>query len=307
MPARAPLSSVLCPVDFSSHSRAALRYGARLASRPGGSLTVFYVNDPFLITAAASAYDEQAIVSQSDAELSRFVRQTLGATASGSRRTVTGMGDPVREILTLARKIPAGAIVVGSEGLSGVRRIFFGSTTARLLAHAQVPVLAVPGSDPARVKPGWPGPRVLVAIDLGRGTAPDVKAAVEIARWFGVDLTFVHIVERTRRPGWLALRGGPHDRDRVTHAHRRLEALARQAGIGRPDVHVLVGDPAALLAALATDVGAGLVMLTLKGADRLFGDRKGETTYRVVCEAGTPVLALPSGWRPPASRAPRER
>ena len=39
---------ILCPVDFSACSRAALRYAAALARRQEGELTVLFVNDPEL-------------------------------------------------------------------------------------------------------------------------------------------------------------------------------------------------------------------------------------------------------------------
>jgi nucleotide-binding universal stress UspA family protein len=66
---------------------------------------------------------------------------------------------------------------------------------------------------------------------------------------------------------------------------------------------VLVGDPPAQIAALAADLDAGLMVVTLRGDNRLFGDRKGATTYRVLREAGTPVLAVPAGWRLGAARS----
>ena len=116
-------------------------------------------------------------------------------------------------------------------------------------------------------------------------------------------MILVHVVERTRMPRWLSLKPGPIDRARATKARARLERLARDAGPdGFAEAHVFVGEPADQIAALATDVGAGLVLLTLRGDSRLFGDRKGTTSYRVVCEAGMPILAVPAGWRVPKFR-----
>lgn len=298
---RGAFTSILCPVDFSKHARQALRYAAAVAERSGGTLTVLFVNDPFLVSAAAAAYDEKALVAQSGAELKRFVRRVLGTRAdAASVSTVVTMGEPARQIQRFAKSLGADLIVVGSEGLGGARRVFFGSTTARVLAQAGVPVLAIPPADHAASAgpTGWPACRVLAAIDLGREAARDVAAAADVARWFGLPLSLVHIVEHTRIPSWLTLTATRHDKTRGTHARVRLDKLAAGAGPeGFADSHVLLGEPAEQIASLATNLRADLLVVTLRGDDRLFGDRKGTTTYHVVQQAGTPILAIPAGWR----------
>ena len=52
---RTGFRSILCPVDFSDHSRLALRYAAAIARRSHGRLSILYVNDPLLIAAAGIA------------------------------------------------------------------------------------------------------------------------------------------------------------------------------------------------------------------------------------------------------------
>ena len=49
----AAVSSILCPVDFSEGSRAALCYAAALADYFGARLTVTTVDDPLLANAGA--------------------------------------------------------------------------------------------------------------------------------------------------------------------------------------------------------------------------------------------------------------
>ena len=47
--------SVLCPIDFSDASRAALRYAAVLAEQFDATLSVLAVDDPFLVQAATAS------------------------------------------------------------------------------------------------------------------------------------------------------------------------------------------------------------------------------------------------------------
>ena len=299
---RRPFASVLCPVDFSKHSRVALQFASAVANRSGGTLTALFVNDPFLVAAAAAAYNERALAAQSLEELKRFVHQVGGGRAGRTAiGTSVALGEPAREIQKAVRKTAATLVVIGSEGLSGARKLFFGSTTARVLAQTAVPVLAVPPALPGvslkSMKSTWPGRRILAAIDLGPRASADVETAAALARWFGCTLTLVHVVEKTRAPRWLSLGLGEHDRNRVAKAKARLSRLAQGCEDVRVEALVVVGETASQLAALAANTDVGLVIVTLRGADGLFGDRKGDTTYRVVCEASTPVLAVPAGWR----------
>ena len=69
--------TVLCPVDFSDHSRQALAYAALLAARSKGRLVVIFVEDPLLAAAAAVAYDEKALIDKGRKELRRLVERTI--------------------------------------------------------------------------------------------------------------------------------------------------------------------------------------------------------------------------------------
>ena len=138
---------VLCPVDFSNPSRAALRYAADMASAAKGQLIVLFVNDPLLdAAAAAAAYDTKELARRTDAELKRFVRQALTDSRLPARdmRFSVVFGKPALEIVKAAEALGADAIVMGTRGLSGPSRLVLGSTTEDVLRKAGVPVLAVP-------------------------------------------------------------------------------------------------------------------------------------------------------------------
>lgn len=53
-------------------------------------------------------------------------------------------GDARRRILDAAREVSADLIVLGSKGMSGVREFFLGSTSHKVLKHAEASVLIVP-------------------------------------------------------------------------------------------------------------------------------------------------------------------
>ena len=81
------------------------------------------------------------------------------------------VGKPPVEILRVAREHACDLIVISSHGVTGARKLFFGSTTERVLRETSVPVLVTP--------PLSPGPihmedakrligRVVAPVDLSR-------------------------------------------------------------------------------------------------------------------------------------------
>ena len=55
-------------------------------------------------------------------------------------------GDAADAICREAKKVGADAIVVGSHGRTGLKRLFLGSVSERVVRHAPCPVLVVPSS-----------------------------------------------------------------------------------------------------------------------------------------------------------------
>src|SRR5215470_4425619 len=90
--------SILCPVDFSANSRAALRYAAMLARLSDAHLIVLYVDDPLLAAVMAARATARTMIAATETELQRFVDGALrGATPAPAYRVMTQAGSPARE------------------------------------------------------------------------------------------------------------------------------------------------------------------------------------------------------------------
>jgi nucleotide-binding universal stress UspA family protein len=139
--------TILCPVDFSSPSRLALRCAAAVARLSAGEITVLYVEDPLLSAAASAArFDTALLAKQTNAELTRFARGALAGCRVPARavRFLVLIGRPAKEIPAAAVRLGADVIVMGTRGLGRARGFVLGSTTEAVLAKARVPVMAVP-------------------------------------------------------------------------------------------------------------------------------------------------------------------
>jgi nucleotide-binding universal stress UspA family protein len=140
--------SILCPVDFSANSRAALRYAAMMARLSDAHLMVLYVDDPLLAAVMAARRTASTMIAATETDLRRFVTRALGAATPAPPVTVTTRaGTPAREIVNVAKRHGCDLIVIGYRGVGRTSRLLFGSTTEGVMRTTTVPVVAIP---PAR-------------------------------------------------------------------------------------------------------------------------------------------------------------
>ena len=294
--------TVLCPVDYSEPPRLALRYANAIARRAKATLTVLYVHDPLLMTAAAVTLHDRHIIEHSRQELQAFVNASLADRSAAQTRTCLGSGEPSNEILRFAGRAGVDLVVLGTLGLTGADRLLIGSTTLRVLRRTTVPVLAVPHPrDPATngLPPSWPGARIMAAVELDRALRQDINTASAIARWFGASLLLVHVVNAVSAPVWLMADRSAHDRIRIARAQQQLERLVAAANTKiQTETRVVCGQPADEIAAIAVTDRIGLLITALRDRRGWFGTRRGSVSYHVLSHAVTPVLAYPPRWPP---------
>lgn len=301
MTSTAVFRSILCPVDFSEHSVHALRLAVGLAGRDQARLTLLTVNDVLLVEAAAAAQYGPEYVGR---EAAKELRELLPNVAPGRIRWApephieVRTGSPDTKILECAAECHADLIVMGTHGLSGYRKMFFGSVTERVLRRTSVPVLAVPISDRHLVTLADRAPvfnlsEVMTPVDFGRHSEQQIRRAAEIARTFSTSLLVVHVVAETRAHGDLHHAVKEHERLRVKEARERLGqvACANSGGV-RVNTHVAYGRPADEIARIAIEHDIGFIVMGLTGQGAA-GDRVGSVAYRVLTMGPAPNLGLP--------------
>jgi len=290
--------SLLCPIDFSNPSRAALRYATAIAERFGLRLTLLTVNDPLLAEAAALRAGPEWLPGDSERELRRFFDQTFEHRVLFPTEVdvLVTQGQPAQEILRVAREQRSDLIVMSTHGLTGVRKLFFGATTERVLRETDIPVLVTPAVEP--------GPlfledvrhlvsRVLAPVDLTGASRHQVQVAAALASAVDVPLLVAHVIEPLRFPSPPGVRRPNIDAERRTRAEEALERLVDEVPRSvKCESLTAFGDPAEEIAKIARDRHAGLLVIGLH-ASAVAGPRMGSVTYRVLCLTQVPVLALP--------------
>jgi nucleotide-binding universal stress UspA family protein len=255
--------------------------------------------DPLLAEAAASL--------SGAARLKADARAELEALGEAERKRVPGLpavtsivrvGPPAREILASARDSAAALVVMGTQGLGGIRKLFFGSIAEKVLRDAAVPVLAVPlpesaGAGSARdSEAGVPDIHVVIAsVELDASAEVVIGHAVSFARGFGLPVMLLHVVPPVDRMPRALEAARAAERLHETNAQVRLAELADHIrGEVEVEVEIRSGSAAEEIAASAA---ARHAIATIASGGENAHHRPGSIAYRVLCLSEAPVLAVP--------------
>ncbi len=137
---------ILCPVDFSETSRAALHVAVELARKLGATLELYnavappMAGTPEVPFPGAQVID--AILAASRRSLDEWKKEAedLGAPHV---ETVQALGLSAEGILSRAHHTKCGVIVMGTHGRGFIKRAILGSVAEQVLRRAPCPVVAV--------------------------------------------------------------------------------------------------------------------------------------------------------------------
>lgn len=142
---------VLCAVDFSKDSEAALLWAARYAERANARLVVLHViHDP---ASSPGFYHkpetgrlrllEDVAQEMFEEFLDSARERNPEAVGLGRIETMVLAGLPAGRISEAADQIAAGLVVIGSRGRTGLPHIMLGSVAQRVVQISAVPVTVV--------------------------------------------------------------------------------------------------------------------------------------------------------------------
>lgn len=143
---KVPYSRLLCPVDFSESSLAALRFACSLAKEANAALTVLHVFDwPEREPPQVMQFEAQQILRTIEDDATRrleaLVSDETKTWCTASTQVVHGK--PYRGILDTAEREGTDLIVIGVRGRNPIDLTLFGSTTNHVVRRAVCPVLTI--------------------------------------------------------------------------------------------------------------------------------------------------------------------
>ncbi|MGJ8696774.1 MAG: universal stress protein [Verrucomicrobiaceae bacterium] len=193
--------SILVGVDYSPHSRNALREASRMANSQDLSLVCYHVLDRDILEdfRKMEAYTEEGVLNFAREKMDSFIRDVIG-TAHDIRSAVT-IGHPFQETLKLIKEHNPETLVLGSRGFSTDEPHHVGALASRCIRKAPVEVLLV------RNYQDQPFQQIVACADFSDTSNRAVHRAAELARQDNARLTLIHVfrppVYAEADMGWL--------------------------------------------------------------------------------------------------------
>lgn len=167
------MKKLLVPTDFSQNAAAALDYAVDIANRFGSHITL--VNSYHLSSTATVMVSVEAMMrEEAEAEMHALVdsvRPLLRAGTSVEGKVLRG--EPVNAISRTAAAGHYDLIVMSTQGATGLKEIFTGSTANGVIKNSGVPVLAIPSGFPFQ-----PFQTIIFAVDESGLTSVEPMAAL---------------------------------------------------------------------------------------------------------------------------------
>jgi universal stress protein A len=141
------LQRILVPIDFSEHSKNALKYAIPFAQQFHASLDLLYVVEPTIYPADFSFGQigfpnvEEELRTRGTQELENLIEKEIAGKVEARR--VVCIGKPFYEINLYAEEAKIDLIIIATHGHSGMEQILFGSTAEKVVRKAPCPVLVV--------------------------------------------------------------------------------------------------------------------------------------------------------------------
>ncbi len=184
------MKKILIPIDFSEHSEYALKVAATLAKKHNASLVVLHMMglSEAVLTKNESQEMFEAIYYMKLAE-KRFEDFLDRDYLKGiSIETTVQNYKEFHEINQVAQEFAVDLIVMGSHGASGVKEVFIGSNTEKVVRTSDIPVLVVKNS-----MKHFEMERVVFACDFNLDFIEPFKKAWEFFGKLGTEFQVVFI------------------------------------------------------------------------------------------------------------------
>lgn len=296
---------ILCPVDFSHHSRRALDHALAIAKWYDSAVTALHVSPLMPVAAYAPMSGMPPYVGLTpDARqaLMRSMKEFAGGASSVPVECEIAEGHASGAIVARASELSADLLVLGTHGRSGFERWVLGSVAEKVLRQARCPVLTVPlragdvGTDPVVFR------HVVCAVDFSECSMQALDYAISLAEEAHAALTVVHVIElppELPREVHETVMLGPR-------SQREYIALAEDAGRARltaavpdrvraavtVDTVLATGKPYREILRVAAEHSADLIVVGVQGRGAIDRMLFGSTTQHLVRQASCPVLTI---------------
>lgn len=182
------MKKILVPTDFSENAYNALNFAVAFANEFGSEITLVHT---FKLYSSTGMFISVESYMEEDArkDLAEMIRETVPKLKNGATiKHKLYRGDAAPVIASVADKEAYDLIIMGTQGASGLKEVFTGSTTNGVIKSSKTPLLMIPEAFAYR-----PIKTAVFAIDQDEiSGASVVKPLIKIARTFQTKINVFH-------------------------------------------------------------------------------------------------------------------
>ncbi len=277
------MKKIIVPTDFSNQAEHALKFAVDVAVKSKGEILLMHVVDlPMLKDSilSPSIYVDDSIVKASTALAQKGFDKALAKYAeSGVKiKTTVEYGNPAMSVIRTIEDNKADLVVMGTKGATGLKEMFIGSNTEKIVRGSRVPVISLPKASAIHAIQHIVFPNSLR--EENEALTIQVKAMQE---FFKATLHIVYV----NTPAMFK-------RDFETHG--RLEAYAKRYMFKNFQIHVyndLTEQDGTMN--FADEVGANMIAMGTHGRHGLAHLLSGSIAEDVVNHVNCPIWTLRLG------------
>jgi nucleotide-binding universal stress UspA family protein len=291
---------ILCATDLSDFSNSAVIQAISMAKEFGATLSICHVIDLPMVSmhGAAFVYPEDQIE-----EMRRGAMQQINELVKDGSlnwEAVVETGPVSSTLCRLAIDKKADLAIVSTHGRTGLKRLFLGSVTERLLRTIACPLLVVTAPEKAASLEasfkGFGFKQILVGCDFSADSGRAVEVGFSLAQEFEAAIHLVHVVESfvyrdTTMPDAAKMEIFS---DVSAGCRERIEALVPEEAHNWCNIHIACesGKPFQALKGYADAHQIDLIVLGVRGHSLVETMLLGSTTDRVIRGVSCPVLSV---------------
>ncbi len=231
------MNTLLLTTDFSENARKAIDYVIKMVGTKDLRYILLHTySTPATLNTPrdASGGKEQKEIEQRLDEEKDKIREMVGDGDEGALQmeTIVRWGDLENVIEDIVTSYDVDLVVMGTQGRSGLKRAFVGSSTAKVATRVGRPLLAVPENcDRERLE------RILLTSDnKGLGDASALEPLKEIVRRFHAQILILNVLEEGKLPSTDQAAEGirlDHYLEGYPHTYHFIESNNVEDGIDR--------------------------------------------------------------------------
>lgn len=139
--------NIIVPIDFSDHSKLALRYALEIAKLYKSEITVFHsieqqVHPAFYSTGKMSLFEIDTELRKRATDALMKFRNELTVSDIKTKYYLSE-GPAYHEIINYVKSENFDLLVIATHGIKGLEHFLIGSTAEKVIRHAELPVLTV--------------------------------------------------------------------------------------------------------------------------------------------------------------------